>query len=310
MYIGFDIGGTNVKYGVLTENGAIIEQGKVATNHEKEGLLNELTQIVHLYQEKYPEIKGIGISAPGIIQADGFMTTGGAIMSLYGVNLQKEMETRTHLPVALENDANSAAIAEHWIGNAQGIDNYLCIVLGTGVGGGIIINGEVYRGAHGMAGEFGYMMINDIPKEGNIELSSLNQRAAAVFGLIRLYNEAAITRDPQAVEVTSGKVIFDRFEAGEELAKEVLTRYYQDTAVGLINLLGAFDPEVILIGGGISSNEQFMDALKAEVTKLEKRHGSISYLLGKAIGEVKPAKLRNDAGMIGAVYQIKQRIKR
>lgn len=307
MYVGFDIGGTAIKYGVLNDQGEIVEKAMVPTNHEKERLLQDLADITKEFQQRY-DIKGIGVSAPGIIQKDGFMTTAGAIRPLYETNLKKEIEKRTGLPTAVENDANAAAIAEKWLGAAQGIDNYLCIVLGTGVGGGIVVDGKVYRGAHGMAGEFGYMMINELPEEGNIETSSLNLRGAVVGGLSRLYNAEKKAEQPEHEQPLDGREILQRVEEGEPLARKILNRYYEELASGMLSLLSAFDPEVILIGGGISANEVFMTGLQEKVMELAKRHGSISYLLGKTIGEIKPAELKNDAGMIGAVYTVKQQL--
>ncbi|MBL1224084.1 ROK family protein [Enterococcus sp. BWR-S5] len=305
MYVGFDIGGTNIKYGVLDETGQIIEQAMTETKRRKEDILQELTEIVQHYKKAY-EIEGVGISAPGVIQKNGFMTTAGAIHSLYEINLKEEMEKRTGLPTAVENDANAAAIAEKWIGNAQELDDYLCIVLGTGVGGGIVLNGQVYRGAHGMAGEFGYMMIDELPPSGNIEAVSLNWRGAVVGGLYPQYNKALRKEEPKAVAVKDARVIMERAKAGEAVAVAVLDRYYQDLAVGMINLIGSFDPEMILIGGGISANEEFMQQLIEKIDLLEERHESIRFLKDKTIGKIQPAKLRNDAGMIGAVYQVKQ----
>ncbi|WP_321384426.1 ROK family protein [uncultured Enterococcus sp.] len=305
MYVGFDIGGTNIKYGVLDETGQIIEQAMTETKRRKEDILQELTAIVQRYKKTY-EIEGVGISAPGVIQKNGFMTTAGAIHSLYEINLKEEMEKLTGLPTAVENDANAAAIAEKWIGNAQELDDYLCIVLGTGVGGGIVLNGQVYRGAHGMAGEFGYMMIDELPASGNIEAVSLNWRGAVVGGLYPQYNKALRKEEPKAVAVKDARVIMERAKAGEAIAVAVLDRYYQDLAVGMINLIGSFDPEMILIGGGISANEEFMQQLIEKIDLLEERHESIRFLKDKTIGKIQPAKLRNDAGMIGAVYQVKQ----
>lgn len=309
MYVGFDIGGTNVKYGVLNAQGEILEKGIIPTKLELEGLLTELTEIASAYQQKH-EIEGIGVSAPGIVQKNGLMLTGGAIQALYGVNLKEELETRTGLPVAVENDANAAAIAEHWIGNAIGIDNYLCVVLGTGVGGGIIINGQVYRGAHGMAGEFGYMMTHDLDLSQNIEETSLNWTSAVVGGLYRQYNRAMKQVDPDFVSVHDANVIMTLAREHDEIAERVMNQFYQDIAVGMINLIGCFDPEVILIGGGISANQEFMEKLTATIDDLEAKHASINFLKGKTIAPVKPAKLRNDAGLIGAVYQVKQQMQK
>ena len=187
MFIGIDVGGTAIKYGVILRTGEIVKKGQMPTIHEKEKFLQSITALIESLQQD-AVIEGVGISAPGIIQKDGTMITAGSIKPLYGINLKLELEKRVKLPVLVENDANAAAIAEKWIGNAQEVANYLCLVLGTGVGGGIVINNQVYRGAHGMAGEFGWMVIDQLPEEGNIEESSINKKTAVVGGLIRLYN--------------------------------------------------------------------------------------------------------------------------
>lgn len=308
MYVGFDIGGTSVKYGVLDEKGRFLEKESIPTNYEFTAFISELNEIVEKFKEVYPEIKGIGISAPGIIQKDGFMLTAGAIKSFYGKNIKLELEKMTGLPVSIENDANAAAIAERWIGNAKGMDNYLCIVLGTGIGGGIVINGEVFRGSHGMAGEFGWSIIDRISESGDIEEMSLNKRVATVGGLCYQYNLAHKKLDPESEDIWDAKEIMRREELGEKVATDVLTQFFTDLSVGLLSLISCFDPEVVLIGGGISSNETFNERLQARLEELIERHESICYLKDKTIAKVKPAKLQNDAGMIGAVYQIHQQV--
>lgn len=308
MYIGFDIGGTNTKYGIVNEQGKILEKAAFKTNHEKIEFLSDLESIVKKMQLSYPKIKGIGISAPGIIKKNGYMVTAGAIKSLYGTNLKVEMEERCKLPTSVDNDANAAAIAEKWIGNARELENYLCIVLGTGIGGGIVINKQLYRGAHGMAGEFGWMMIDKLPDEGNLETVSLNQRAAIVGGLCFQYNKkiAELKSDTETIE--DAREIFLLEEQGDELAREVVGQFLEDIAVGLVNLIAAFDPEAILIGGAISSNGEFMKRLTEKVFSVEARHESINYLNAHELIPIKPAKLKNDAGILGAVYQIHQQL--
>lgn len=307
MFVGFDIGGTTIKYGVLNEQGEILEKATIETNYVVEELLNDMEQIVAEAQAKY-EIEGIGISAPGIIQKDGLMLTAGAIKPLYGLNLKQALAKRCQLPVAIENDANAAALAERWIGNARGIDNYLCMVLGTGIGGGIVLNGEVFRGAHGMAGEFGWMVIEELPEQGDIEEVSVNKKVATVGGLCYQYNLAQKKNDPQAEPVWDARELFAREAAGEALATAILAGFFFDLAVTLINLISCFDPEVILVGGGISANEAFTQRLQETLGQVKKRHESIHYLEGKTIAPVRMAKLQNDAGMIGAVYQIYQQV--
>lgn len=307
MYIGIDVGGTKIKYGLVDETGKITHRNAIATNHEKGQFINDLVEIINNYQKKGTTIKGIGISAPGIIEKDGYMTTAGSLHALYGTNLKKEIENMVNLPVAVENDANAAAIAENWIGNAQHSDNYLCLVLGTGVGGGIVINGQIYRGFNGMAGEFGWMIVDETPKEDSIETASLNQRGAIVGGLCARYNALKKMEDADFVAVYDAQKILAH-EQDDEIAATVIQKFFQDLAIGLINLISCFDPEVILIGGGISENPMFFKRLDAELTGLIARHESLFYLKEK-IAPVKEAKLKNDAGLIGAVFQVRKAIK-
>ncbi|MEI5990854.1 hypothetical protein A5881_002359 [Enterococcus termitis] len=307
MYVGFDIGGTTVKYGVLDENGTILSKGSVETEYEPEIFYANLLKIIDDAKADY-QIEGIGISAPGIVQKDGFMLTAGAIKPLYGENFKQKLETLTSLPVTVENDANAVAIAEKWIGNAIDLDNYLCLVLGTGVGGGIVINGKVYRGSHGMAGEFGWMMIDKLPETGNLESVSINRRASVVDGLIRLYNESQQKNEETFVPISDAREIFALAESGDMLATTITKQFYVDLSVGLVNLISCFDPEAILIGGGVSANEQFHRELQKTLAEVEKNHAAINYLRGKTIAPVMPTKLKNDAGLIGAVYQVHQLI--
>ena len=299
MYIGFDIGGTAVKYGIIDEEGNIIEKAKIATVDDCSIICNSLLEIISSKKETY-DLKGIGISAPGIIRQDGHMITAGAIRSLYGKNLKTELEKETNLPVYVENDANAVAIAEKWIGNAQSMKNYLCIVIGTGIGGGIVIENNVYRGAHGMAGEFGWMMLDELPEQGNLEAVSGNLRASTVSGLVRIYNESC---EPNR-EIVEAREIFTLAENGDSYALKVTGQFYRDLSVIMMNLISLFDPEAILIGGGISENEYFLTHFQKTLLELETRHEPINYLLGKTIAPVIPTKLKNDAGLLGAVYQV------
>lgn len=299
MYIGFDIGGTSIKYGIIDSGGNIIEKDKIATIDDYSILFNSLFDIISSKKEIY-DLKGIGISAPGIIRTDGYMITAGAIRSLYGKNLKTELEKKTDLLVYVENDANAVAIAEKWIGNAQTMKNYLYIVIGTGIGGGIVIENNVYRGAHGMAGEFGWMLLDELPEKGNLEAVSGNIRASTVNGLVRLYNDSCESdrKVEEAIE------IFILAENGDDYALKVTSQFYKDLSVIIMNLVSLFDPEAIFIGGGISENQYFLTNFQKVLLKLETRHEPINYLLGRTIAPVIPTKLKNDAGLLGAVYQV------
>lgn len=293
-YIGLDIGGTSVKYGLVDENGVVSNKDSFKTKAEdKAGLLDDLVAAVEKIKAIDDSVVGIGVSMPGVVQEDGFLTTSGAVKCFTEINLQEILETRTGLKTKIENDANAAAIAEKWIGSAQGIHDYISLVLGTGVGGALVINDQIYRGAHARSGEFGWMIVED--DDIDVEMGSLNFRGATVIGLIRRYNQ--FSDQP----VDDARVIFERADNGEVLAKNVLKSYYHSLAKGIINLEVSFDPAAVIIGGGISNNTEFIEDLNEEIERVRKSHNSINHL---DLPLVKAAKLKNDAGMIGAVYQV------
>ncbi|MHC6535467.1 ROK family protein [Latilactobacillus sakei] len=273
-FVGIDIGGTTIKVGLVNQEGQIVRKEAFETPQDQTTLIAKLVQIIQDLQQATP-IAGVGVSVPGVVQADGFLTTAGAVKCL------------------IENDANAAAIAEQWLGAAKGVTNYLSLVLGTGVGGALVINNQIYRGAHARSGEFGWMLVED--DEIDVEMGSLNFRGATVIGLLRRYNQFS------ADQLTDARIIFERAAQHEVLAQNVLTSYYHSLAKGIINLMVAFDPEKVIIGGGISANKTFMAQLNAEIQNVQSVHNSIKDL---ALPTVVAADLKNEAGIIGAVYEV------
>lgn len=307
MFLSIDIGGTTIKYGIVDRNGNILKKSSLKTEDNKDIFLANLIKIYDEIKKDY-DVEGIGISAPGIIEKNGHMTTAGAIMSLYGENIKSFLEEKTELPVTIDNDANAAAIAEKWLGNATEMRNYICLVLGTGMGGGFVINNEVYSGANGMAGEIGWGIISAIPETGLIEEYSLNRKAAVVSGLCQNYNTEKRKTDGNHEDILDAQEIFKREKNGDKIAEQVVASFYEDLGLGLINLISFFDPEAILIGGGISQNEEFQERLQKKVNELKRRHEALNRILPVIDTPIIMAKLKNDAGMLGATYQIKQKV--
>ena len=299
-YIGFDIGGTSIKYGLVSDSGELIEKGLFpSTPNDGEQIIANMTKQVTRFQESY-HIESVGISMPGIVRKDGYMVAAGAIKPFYKVNLKEKCEAAFHLPVVLENDANCVAIAEQWLGNAQGIENYVVVTLGTAVGCGIIINGKIYHGAHGAAGEIGWSMQGSLDYTHDLEEDSWNFTSGVILGLYNRYYQAT------GQEISDARLILDLVRKGDALATKVMDQYYEDVAKGLVNLICAFDPEVLLIGGGISANQEFLENLTDRFDKIKRHHSSINRLKNETIADIKPCFLRNDAGLIGAVYQAKK----
>lgn len=302
-YVSFDIGGTSIKYGVVNGDGTVVARGHVATAPDRETNVAHLLDVVHTYQADY-DIFGIGVSVPGIVDRDGYMITGGALDEFYEFPLGQTLRNATNLPVHVENDANAAAIAERWLGAARGVDDYICIVLGTGIGGGIVINGQVYRGAHGMAGEFGWNVTHTVDRTVPLEDLSLNFNAATVMGLVRRYNLSLKQARPDDAPVTDARVIIADAHAGDPVAAAIYSDFLDDVTVMLLNTYANYDPELILVGGGISANDQFMADLKARLNEFMQRHESLHRIEKRVLGKVAVAGLRNDAGLVGAVYPL------
>ncbi|WP_125709998.1 ROK family protein [Lacticaseibacillus porcinae] len=301
-YVSFDIGGTTIKYGLVTGIGEILAHDAVPTPSDRAELLGVLSSVVKQYADQHPQ--AIGISVPGIVQRDGFMITGGAIDCLYECPLGELVSTATGLPVHVENDANAATIAEAWLGAAQGVKDYLLLALGTGIGGGIVINGEVFRGAHGMAGEIGWNVTHEVDWTDDLEASSLNFHAAVVSGLVRRYNASLKRVDHDADEVVDARDIITLAHQGDAIATPIYHDFIVDVGIMCCNLFATLDPELILIGGGISANDQFIADLQAMVDELETRHTGLSHVKARVLGKVVAAGLRNNAGLLGAVYPL------
>jgi len=291
-YIGIDVGGTNIKYGLLDENGNILNQGKVKTMRDNgSDIIEKIMEITEQYKADY-SIEAVGVSAPGSIRDDGFMITGGAILDFYGVNLKEILEDKLKTPVFLENDANCAALAELWQGSGQEKRHFLTLVVGTGVGGAIIINGQLYKGANFNAGEFGYMLVDPI-QFGDTRRSTLSLAGSVGFGIVEKYE---LRTENKGLD---GKRIFELAETGDVAAIGVLNGFYDRLAAGLYNLATAFDPEVILIGGAISTNRDVLQELNERIAKLQMGHKDMGNV---KLPPIEACKFHNDAGIIGAVY--------
>ncbi|WP_461214016.1 ROK family protein [Lacticaseibacillus sp. GG6-2] len=289
-YVSFDIGGTSIKYGLVADSGQLLAHGAFATVNDRQALTAHLNQIVATYQYDH-KLTGIGVSVPGIVVATT-AKTGGAITSLAGYDF-KQCFDRWHLPIHVTNDANAAALAESWCGNAQGCRNYVCFVLGTGIGAGIIVNGQLVNGAHGYAGEFGWQLLAGISQPDDLEADSLTFSASVVNGFVRQYNEA---HQPAAPEQDATAIITAK--AVDPVARQAWHDFVQAVALMLINTIATLDPERILIGGGISANPVFMQALTAKVTTLLTHHHSLAH---QEPPRIMPALLGNDAGLLGAI---------
>lgn len=295
-YLGIDIGGSFIKYGVITDKGEVLSYDKLTTARtEPQVLINQLADLIY-QAKKANAIQGVGISLPGVIKGEGQLVTSGAIEGLYEYDVIKILSEKTGLRVKLTNDANAIAFAEKWLGAGKECDHFVCIPIGTGVGGAIVINGQVIKGRTGAAGEFG-MSLMGLGTLDPVRYESVSFYCGAVAGLCRIYNTKHGVKDFTNWEKDI-QVILLRAEAGEKEAIESLDAFYHNVAVLLLNIVVTLDPEKILIGGGISENHHMMSGIKSACQTLAKRYSDVTSL---GLPNIISCQLGNQAGMIGAI---------
>ncbi|MFZ8764547.1 ROK family protein [Enterococcus diestrammenae] len=289
MYLCFDVGGTFVKYGVFDEQGQLQSESKRPTAlNSKADFLADLVAIYHRLAQQY-SLTGIGISFPGFIDSQkGQALLAGAIDILHGENivaLLGEAIGQPDLPIALGNDANCAAIAEQYAGSAQKITDFCLITLGTGIGGALVQNGEIYEGSHFRAGEFG-MMVCDFTQEGYKTLHEL----ASTSALVTRYRQAM---GWSAEKKISGEEIM---ADTSEVAKEVKKTWSDYVAVTIFNMVAQFDPALVLLGGGISQNPALLPLVKDALAR--------NPYWKDFQTEIDTCHFYNQSGLIGAYYLI------
>lgn len=286
-FICIDIGGTSIKYGILRETGIIIEKGNMDTNALKEGgqgIFEKIKYIISKYLKNY-EVEAVCISTAGMVDPkDGkiLFALEHLIPGYTGMEIKKEVEREFNIRCEVENDVNCAGLGEMWLGAGKGASSSVCLTIGTGIGGCIIINNELIHGFSNSAGEIGYMKINGEDFQNVASTTSLVKRVA------RLKNIAE--------ENINGKMIFDMAKNKDQDCLKEIDYMIKSLAIGIANLSYVINPEVIILGGGIMAQEQFLkpkikDALRKELIKTIYENTRIEF-----------AKRQNDAGMIGALY--------
>lgn len=290
-YLAIDVGGTFIKYAVITDECDIKEKSKIPT--PQEGLEEFLQALIGIYKmiSESCKVEGIALSMPGIIDSKkGFMYTGGSLGFINNLNIVEALQNRTGVPVTVENDAKCAAIAEIWKGALEDCENAVVIVCGTAIGGAVIRNREVVSGKNFMAGEFSYIMTDS---KGEYKMSNCLAETAGAAALLKSVSEE--TGIP--VEELTGEKAFSMANQGDAKAIEGIRRHAKKLAVQIHNYQYMFDPERIAIGGGISEQPLLLQLIKEELVKI---NGIFPWTL--PIPEVTTCKFFNDANLIGAVY--------
>jgi glucokinase len=303
---GIDIGGTTVKCGLFTVQGEILDKWEIPTRTEDNGdhiLADVAETVLQKLQEKgidKESVAGVGIGIPGPVNDNGEVSR--AVNLHWGYkNVKKELGDMTGLEVEAGNDANVAALGELWQGGGRGYRSLLMVTLGTGVGGGVIINEKIVAGAHGAAGEIGHAHVEDNMTErcncGNY--GCLEQYTSAT-GIVRLAKEALAGSDQPSLlregEVTS-KAVFDAVKQGDALAIQIAERFGKYLGTALSTYVCVFDPEIIVIGGGVSKAGPVL--LEYVVPNYQKHAFPSCHDTKFAL-----ATLGNDAGIYGAAKMV------
>lgn len=306
-YLGIDVGGTNISAGLVDDKGELLAKATTPTMNGREysDILDDMAGLCFRICEDreidMDDVQSIGIGLPGVMDKKKGLLKYANNLNFNHVNVVKEMKSRTSLPVRIENDANCAALGENTCGASKGCKNVIYVTLGTGVGAGIIINGKIFDGAFAGGGEAGHMVIVVEGEECSCGRKGCWEAYASASAL-RREGRIAAAKYPNCeiynlvdgnIKLIDAKTVFDAADLGDKIAEEIIDRYIKYVAVGLVNLVNIFQPEKIVIGGGICAQG---DKVIVPVTKIleERVYG------GELKTEVSVATLGNDAGIVGA----------
>ncbi|EGP5688672.1 ROK family protein [Enterococcus faecium] len=284
-YLAIDIGGTNLKYGYVSQDGRLLQHWTIPVPTNYNDLLQKITAI-YLSSEN---ILGVGISSPGIYDMKSNRITGSsALKYLIGRPLKADISLALNTTVAIENDGNCALLGEYWQGNCQYSRSSAIYVIGSAVGGSIQISGEILRGANNNAGELGYSLVDNLPTTD--KYSSLGGKIG-FNALLKKINQ-------QGYKFENGKDLFLKSQTDRKLEKLIIDEL-KYLASALITLQYVIDPEVILIGGGVSQNTYFMSLVGKALKIVQSKRPNY-----KVLPVVLPAKYGNDANLLGAIFNL------
>lgn len=299
---GVDVGGTTVKMGLFQTDSMLIDKWEIPTRKD----LGEdviLSDVANAIREKMAEhgirredVVGIGVGVPAAVTGGGFVEQV-ANLGWTQKDVKKELEELTGIEVKVENDANVAALGEMWKGGGEGYRNLVMVTLGTGVGGGIIVNGQILTGTNGGGGEIGHILADRNETEccGCGKKGCLEQYASAT-GIARLARRKLAENSKQTIlnaDEVSAKTVFDAVKAGDEVATQVAEQFGAYLGYALADLGAVLDPEIFVIGGGVSKAGEIL------FTYVKKYYQERTFFTCKDV-KFALAKLGNDAGIYGA----------
>ncbi|MCX7770351.1 MAG: ROK family protein [Proteobacteria bacterium] len=296
VIVGIDIGGTNLKIGIFSLEGDLLKTWKTSSKplqnpqNIQNTLLNELNRF-----EEFTNIKAIGIGVPGLVRSDGVVVESPNFPEWHEINFNEILKNSLNVPVCIENDANLFTIGEGFIGSAKDCKNFVGITLGTGVGGGIVLNGKIYRGNKGMAGEIGHIVIHP----------SGPQCSCGKKGCLEAYSSAtAIEKmmEQQTKLILNAEDISGLALKGDKIAQKIFEKAGYHLGIGIATIVNLLDIEMIVIGGGISKAWQL---LERGISKGFSEHTFKTHLEKV---EIKKSLLEDNAGIFGGFFIAKEAI--
>lgn len=303
---GVDVGGTTVKMGLFQTDSTLVDKWEIPTRKDlAEDVI--LTDIAKAIQSKLDEhhierqqIVGVGIGVPAAVRNEAFVKNV-ANLGWKDKDVKKELESLTGIQVRVENDANVAALGEMWKGGGEGYNNLVMVTLGTGVGGGVILNGHIHTGTNGGGGEIGHILANRNETEpcGCGKRGCLEQYASAT-GIARLAKKKLSGNTKKTIlsaEYVSAKSVFDAVKSGDEVAIEIAEEFGAYLGYALADIGAILDPEIFVIGGGVSKAGEIL------FTYIKKYYEERTFFTCKDV-KFALAKLGNDAGIYGAAKMV------
>lgn len=302
--IGVDLGGTNLRTAIVSSDGEILDKHKEATK-AVDGWVKVVARLIDNIKRQLEtatrmgtEIFAVGVGAPGVILVDkGIVVKSPNFPDWNNLPLKAELEKALKIPVFIENDANAAALGEKWRGAGQDIRSMIHLTLGTGVGGGIILDNKIWHGADGMAGEIGHMTLIPDGRQCTCGNTGCLEMYASARGIVLSFREELEKQKLPAAEalkeVTSEKV-YQAAREGDAVARRVMKDMGRMLGIGIASLINIFNPERVVIGGGVKDAwPLFIGATHEEIMKR-------AFQVPAERTEIVPSLLGDDAGMVGA----------
>lgn len=310
-YIGVDIGGTNIAVGILDEKYNIIAKRSIATNCPRsaesiaDDIAKTISEILNDAKIAIFDINWVGIGTPGSVNSKNGVVERAHNLGFCNTPLKKIIEDRLKVQCFIENDANAAAYGEFLAGAAKDVNNAVCVTIGTGIGGGIIIDKKIYTGSNYCGAELGHTVIEMNGKQCNCGRKGCMERYCSATALIEQTKEKMLNAADSLmwqevggdIQKVSGRTSFDAMKKGDNYAKEVIDNFIEFLACGCTNFINIFQPDVLIIGGGISKEGQTLIKPLSEIINRESFDKD-----PKKATRILAATLGNDAGITGAAF--------